>query len=258
MSSFDKSNEICSGFNYPNARIIFCEECLDDKISNFALLNLEHIISTVFRQKTDTYVILTGNLSRGNPRLLIDMKLYDKVKTSQIPYIVQSTKYTSKIGIELFDSLPEQNSQKRKFNDMYFCFDIQGEDIIRGCSNSIPIFRQIPEKIKNVQINTTGIYLYTFERFFEICTIVSDNFQSMYYIKSCDYVSLHDSQHIIMTDDELYCYETPYTYINPLTKYPVTVDIIKAIRRKEVCFDTYMTCIATTNLLDTFNISDFI
>lgn len=256
VSSFDKSNEICSGFNYPDARIIFCEECLDDKISNFALLNLEHIISTVFRTKTDTYVILTGNLSRGNPRLLIDMKLYDKIKTSTIPYIVHKTKYDSKIGIELFDALPEQNSQKRKFNDMYFCFDIEGEDIIRGSSNVVPIFRQIPIDMINKTISETGIYLYTFERFFKICTLLSDNYQAMYYIEECEEITKHDTQHIILTDDELYSYETPYTYINPLIKYPVTVDIIKAVRRKEVCYNNYMCCIATTNLLDTFGIRE--
>ncbi len=256
MSSFDKSNEICSGFNYPDARIIFAEECLDDRISNFALLNLEHIISTVFRQKTDTYVILTGNLSRGNPRLLIDMKIYDKIKTSQIPYVVHKTKFNSKIGIELFDSLPEQNSQKRNFNDMYFCFDVAGEDIIRGCSNSIPIFRQIPKNIINPVINETGIYIYTFDRFFKICTMISENYQAMYYIEDCEEITRHDAQHIIITDDELYSYENPYVYINPLTKYPVTVDIIKAIRRKEVCYKNYMCCIATTNLLDTFGVSE--
>lgn len=258
VSSFDKSNEICSGFNYPMANIIFAEECLDDRISNFALINLEHIISTIFRQRTDTYVIMTGNLSRGNPRLLIDMKLYNKIKTSEIPYIIHKTNFNSKIGVELFDSLPEQNSQKRLFNDMYFCFDVQGEDIVRGCSNSIPIFRTIPDNMLNYSINTTGIYFYTFERYYEVCTLISENYQAMYYIRECETVTKHDSCHIILTDDEYYCYNTPYAYINPLKKYPVTVDIIKAIRRKEICYENYMCCIACTNLLDTFAVSEYI
>lgn len=258
MSSFDKSNEICSGFNYPNANIIFCEECLDDRISNTALLNLEHIISTVFRQRIDTYVILTGNLSRGNPRLLIDMKLYDKIKTSQIPYIVHTTKYKSKIGIELFDSLPEQNSQKRKFNDMYFCFDIQGEDIIRGCSNSVPLFRQVPENIKGKFFSDTGLYLYTLDRYFKIKVLHSENFQEMYYIEQCERLEHHDPEHITLTDDEAFAYETPYTYINPLKKYKSTVDLIKAIRRKDVCYQNYACCIAAENLLDTFKIPEYL
>lgn len=258
VSSFDKSNEICSGFNYPDANIIFAEECLDDRISNFALINLEHIISTIFRQRVDTYVILTGNLSRGNPRLLIDMNLYNKIKTSEIPYIVHKTAYNSKIGIELFDSLPEQNTQKRIFNDMYFCFDVAGEDIVRGCSNSIPLFRQIPPTIINEKITPIGLYFYTFERYYEICSLISDNFQPMYYVRECEPVTIHDSCHIIITDDENYCYNTPYTYINPLKKYPVTVDVIKAIRRREICYNNYMCCIACTNLLDTFDISNYI
>lgn len=258
MSSIDRSNEICSGFNYPNANIIFCEECLDDRISHYALLNLEHIISTVFRMRTDTYVILTGNLSRGNPRLLIDMKLYDKIKTSKIPYICHTTRYKSKIGIELFDSLPEQDSEKKRFNDMFFCFDIDGEDIIRGCSNSIPTFRQIPKTMQKLQLLPLGLYLYTLNKYFKVELLVSKNFQEMYYISQCETITTHDASHIILTDDEVFSYETPFVYLNPLKKYKCTVDLIKAIRRKDVCYDDYLSCIATTNLLDTFNIPEFL
>lgn len=252
MSSFDKSSDLCSGWNFPNCNIIFCEECLDDKIPYNALISLEHIISTVFRQRTNTSVILTGNLGRGTPRMLCDMKLYDKIKTAQVPFLHIKTKYNSHINVELFDSLPEKDSEKQKFNDMYFCFDIEGEDIVRGSSNSIPLFRQLNDSFKDVFFQDTGLYLYTLNRYFKVQSIHSSNFQEMFFVKQIDYLHQHDTQHVTLTDDEYYSYNTPYTYINPLKKYPLSLEFIKAVRRKDVCFDDYMSCVATTNLLDTF------
>lgn len=254
MYSFDKSNEICSGVNIPTCRIIFCEECIDDTIRQNVLLDLEHIISTIYRLKADTYVILTGNLSRGNPRLLIDMGLYNKVKSSEIPYILHKTKYNSKIGIELFNALAKEDFKRQKFNNQYFCFDIEGEDIIRGVSNSIPIFRKIPDNIINQEITPTGLYFYSMGYYLEIYNLFSENYQPMYYIQQNEIEPVHDTAHVIITDEKEYCYNTPHVYLSPLKKYPMSVDIIKAIRRDEICYDNYLTNLIVTNLLDSFSI----
>lgn len=256
MSSFDKSNEICSGWNYPDCNIIFCEECLDDRMPYNSLINLEHIISTVFRKRTDTLVICSGNLGRGTPRLLCDMHIYDKIKTAEIPFLHIKTKRNSYINVELFDALPEADTEKQKFNDMYFCFDVEGEDIVRGCSNSVPLFRQLNDNFKNPILSKIGLYLYTLGKYFEIKLLMSDNYQEMFYVEQCQTVVKHDISHIILTDDEAFAYDTPYTYVNPLKKYRYSVEFIKAVRRRDVCYNDYMSCIATTNLLDTFYIPD--
>lgn len=256
MSSLDKSNELCSGFNLPDCNLIFCEEMIDDLIPYNALINLENIISTVFRTRIDTYVVLSGNLSRGNPRLLVDMKIYNDIKTTKVPYMSIKTKYNDRLHVELFDSLPEQNSQKAKFNNMYFCFDIEGEDVVRGSSNSIPLFRQFNNNFIKPQFFDTGLYIYTLEKYFKISTLYSANFQVMFYVSECEIVSEHDTQHVILTDDENFCYNTPYVYVNPLKKYPMSLEFIKSVRRKDVCYDNYLSCIAVTNLLDTFYIPD--
>lgn len=254
VSSIDKSSQLCSSFSALNCKIIFFEECIDDKNTYNTTLNLLHDISTCFRECTDTIVFLTGNLSRGNNIILQDFKLYDIIKSSKTDFISHRNKDNTLFYITLYDSIPQKDSQKAKFNDMYFGIDIKGIDVIRGNSNPIPLYRDLP-KDTILNKNDIKVRLFLFDRWYKIEYCDFKKYQSMYYVTEIDnYTPCSDC--LTFTDNELFAYQNPYTYYNVGKYFEILIDFIKHTRRTDTCYDSYMSYISIKNWLDMFFIPD--
>lgn len=250
ITSIDKSSDLCSTFNKPTCKLIIAEEICDDRVNTKTFLDLMHLISTIYRQDTSTALVCLGNISRGNPNVLIKLGVYDKIRTATEPYFIHQTKYGTRVHTTLFDALPEKDSQKANFNKMYFGFDIDGMDILRGCSQPTELFRKLPDD--NSRILPTGYYLYILGCAFEVFFASFEHFQDMFYIKQINVSKLEllHNYEIIVTDDEDYSYTHPRTYYNFGQEFPLVKDFIIKYRRHDICYDKHFTKIAVDSLAE--------
>lgn len=249
ITSIDKSSDLCSTFNKPTCKLIICEEICDDRVNTKTFMDTMHLISTIYRDDVNTAVIMLGNISRGNPNVLIKLGVYDKIRTSTEPFFIHQTKLGTRIHTTLFNALPEENTKKHEFNKMYFGFDVEGMEILRGVSQPTELYRKLPDDVKTVD---TGYYLYILGCAFKVYQTYSDIWQSMYYIKQVPLSALENlsTYEIIVTDDEHYSYTHPRTYYNFGQEFSLVKDFIIHYRRHDICYDKHFTKIAVDSLAD--------
>lgn len=246
ITSFDKSSDMASSFNKPKLKFILAEEICDNRISAKNFLDFMHQISTVFRFDTNTIVTLLGNISRGCPDILIKMEIYDKIRTTKVPYFVHVTDLGTPIAVRLFDALPEENTEKYLFNKQYFGFDVDGMDIIRGCSTPTELYRKIPENLK-YELLDTHYRLFLLNSYYAMYKCFIDGWQDFYYIAKIHHHT-PDSSTVTVTDNENYAYNNPYTYYNCGQEFPMIKDFIIKYRRNDVAFEDYACKIAVDSM----------
>lgn len=253
VTCYEKSNDMCSNFNYPNLDIIFLEELCDNRITPLAFMDTMHIISTVFRQKLESVVIMCGNISRGNPDILLKMGVYEKIRTAQLPYFIHTTPMGTRVAVTLFNALPEHDTKKHKFNQMYFGFDIDGMDVIRGMSNPTELYRELPKDDDSQTITSTNYYINALGRYYTVKLVTSTKWQPLYYIKQTT-EPVHDSRTITISDDEYTAYTTPYTYYNIGQSFKEVVKFLYAYRRNDICYEDYMCKVAIDSIMSLHNL----
>jgi len=249
ITSYDKSSDMCSNISYPNLKIITCEEICDNRISPHAFMDFLHIISTLFRLDINTYVFLLGNISRGNPDLLIKLEVYDRMRTSETPFFVHKTKEGTMIHVTLFNALPKKDTARYMFNKQYFGFDIQGIDVLKGQAQPLELYRELPP---DVEIIPTNYYINALDMWMQVYKTVSETWQTMYYIKQC-LEPPHEHGTLTVTDNEMLAYTTPYTYYNCGNAIDGVPVFLKAYALNDICYETYMCKIALDCLIRTHN-----
>lgn len=247
ITSYEKSSDMCSNFTYPNLKLFICEEICDNRITPNAFMDMLHMISTVFRLDTETTVLLLGNISRGNPDILIKLEVYELMRSADTPYFVHKTKEGTIIHVTLFNALPDKNTQRYKFNKQYFGFDIQGIDVLKGSAQPLELYRELPE---SCDIVPTNYFINSLGSWFHVFVTVSSIWQQMYYIASCA-EPVHDYNTISVTDDALTAYNNPYTYYNTGTALKGVNEFLRAYELNDVCYQNYMCKVAIDTLVRT-------
>lgn len=247
ITSYDKSSDMCSNFSSPYLKLIICEEICDNRITPSCFMDFLHIISTLFRKDTNTYVFMFGNISRGNPDLLCKMEIYERMRTTDIPYFIHKTKEGTPIYVTLFNALPQKDTERYYFNKQYFGFDVAGIDVLKGSAQPQELYRELPE---DCQIIQTNYFIYTLDTWFNVYMTLSETWQSMYYIKRC-YEPEHTADTITVTDDEFKAYTTPYTYYNCGELITGVKDFLKSYALNDICYENYMCKVAIDTLVRT-------
>lgn len=251
VKSLDLSSDMASGFADNECDIIIGDEMIDDRITTKSMLQLSHIVSTVFRERYNTFIFMLGNVSRGNPQLLIDMEIYKTVKVGNTPYFVHQTKLGTKVSCTLYNPPSEDDIIRDTMNKTYFGFDISGMETIRGVAVPVELFRRLPED-ETQKINETAVAILALNELFEIYYVQSEVFQSMYYIKQGKKEFTKST--VFFSDDETLAYNEPFTYYNCGKEFPMMIDFIKHYRRNDVCFEDYICKVAVDSFMDLHNV----
>lgn len=246
LTSFDKSSDMASSFNKHDVKIIIAEEICDNRITANSFLDFMHMISTIFRFDCNTIVMCLGNISRGNPDILIKLGVYEKIRTAKTPYFIHTTPFDTKVSVRLFDAIPREDTQKYRFNQQYFGFDVDGMDIIRGCSNPTELYRQIPTGT-DYELIDTHYRLYVLNSYYALYKCVVDGWQDMFFVKR---IVSHtpSAEYVTVTDNEYYAYNNPHTYYNCGQEFPLIKDFIIKYRRNDVAYENFNCKIAVDSL----------
>lgn len=252
IHSVDLNDELRSGFADTSLDIVLYDECIDSAVNNNTLINFLHILSTFFRLRYDSVVFLCCNMSTGNPVILQQMGIYNKVQAQTVPYMVYTTELGTRVSVELLQVSNEISNDRNIMNTRFFGFKLDGIDIIRGSSIVHEPFRELPP---DMTLDDTPLFYYSCGSWYKVQYAYNENWQTLFYISESTEPP-HTSDHITMTDDKCKAITTPYTYYGILRDNPLAVNLCKHVRRHDVCFDNYMTYISIKAFYDTFRIPE--
>lgn len=251
VHSVDLSDSLRSGFADINLDIVLYDEFIDNSANKTTFINFLHILSTFFRLRYNSIVFMCCNLSTGNPTILQQMGVYTKIQAQEIPYMIYTTEYGTKIGVQLLEVSEEMSTEREQMNANFFGFKLDGIDIIRGCTVSREPYRHIPD---NAITEPTNIFMYACGTWLQFYYASSTEWQPLIYAKQCIEPPHHDN--ITITDDKLKAITTPFTYYGIMRDSKMCIDICKHARRHDMCYDSYMTYIAVKSFYDFFKIPE--
>lgn len=242
-----------SGFADNNASIIIFDEVVSKKANSKSLIDFCNCISTMFRTRPDSVVFINSNLSAGNPVILQQMEIYEKLMVQDTAHAMYKTKKGMAISsVILGDVEKSLDNERCIFNQQFLGFDIDGIENITGVSIVHNPYRELPEDCTlsdcNIYINSCGQWLHVYYT-------SSDKFQPMYYIRKCPEPA-HTANTISITDDKLLSYKTPYTYYGIGRDFPALVKLAKHYRRGDVCVDSMLTDVYVNSFYDFHKIPD--
>lgn len=252
VHSIDQSDELRSGFADINLDIVLYDEFVDGSATNNTLVNFCHVLSTFFRLRYDSIVFMCCNMSTGNPVILQQMGIYNKVQTQTVPFMVYTTEYGTRIGVEILHVSTEISNERNIMNTRFFGFKVDGMDIIRGSSIVQEVYRELPQ---GMTLDTTPLYYYTCGNWYKVQYACNSKWQALFYISEATEPP-HDCDHITMTDDKCKAITTPFTYWGILRDNQLAISLCKHVRRHDVCFDSYLTYISVKAFYDTFRIPE--
>lgn len=252
IHSIDQSDELRSGFADLSLDIVLYDECIDGAVSKNTFLNFAHILSTFFRLRHDSVVFMCCNMSTGNPVILQQMGIYNKVQTQTVPYMLYTTEYGTRISVEILQVSNEISNERNLMNTRFFGFKLDGFDIIRGSSIVHEPYRELPP---NMTLDNTPLHYYSCGNWYKVQYAFNENWQPLFYISETTEPP-HTSDHIVMTDDKCLAITTPYVYYGILRDNALALQICKHVRRQDVCFDSYTTYISIKAFYDTFRIPE--
>lgn len=242
-----------SGFADNNANIIIFDEIVSRKATTKSLIDFCNCISTIFRTRPASVVFINCNLSAGNPVILQQMEIYEKLMVQETSHALYKTKKGTSISCVILGDVEKSLDNERCiFNQQFLGFSIDGIENITGVSIVHNPYREIPPDCIlsdcNIYINSCGQWLHVYYT-------SSETFQSMYYIKKCN-EPLHTANTISITDDKLLSYRTPYTYYGIGRDFPALVKLAKHYRRGDVCVDSMLTDVYVNSFYDFHKIPD--
>lgn len=259
VSSIPETLSLKSGFADTSADIIIYDEFIDNETGTQTTITFLNAISTVFRLRYKTICFMNCNLSVGNPIVLRQFGIYEKVLSQTTPYMIYHTKRGMKIAVSILSPSDEQNNDRARMNETYFNFDtnIEGIENIRGASICHESYRELPPDTTKNELSQTGLYFYSCGCWLEVLQVSNSNWQNMYYIIQT-IEPQHDNEHLTLTDDKLTAFDTPFTYASIGRDFQVCRDLACKVRRSDVCFDSFMTYICIKSFYDFYRIPETI
>ena len=249
--SVDESMNLKSGFNDNMCDIIIFDEFVDvDYNMNSTILFL-NFVSTIFRLRYDSICFMNCNLSVGNPLLLKHFGIYEKVLNQTSSFMQYKTKKGTKIFVNILNIIEGEEDQTRlKMNERYFGFEnIEGLENITGMSICHELYRTLPPDAK---LTPTNLYINSCGNYYRVYQAIIPQWQSMYYISS---TSEPDHKHhtIMLTDDKIKAFETPFTYHNRGDNFELCKDLYFKIHINDVCYENYMTYVTIKSFYSYFS-----
>lgn len=241
VCSLDKAYDMRSSHNCITENIIFYDEMINDKTNNESFLRFLHIIKTCFTNRPYSTVFMTGNLGTGNMNILHDMGIFNEVKSSDKDYWVTTSIFGSKMAIEIFNPDLKKQQEYDEMNERFFGFDCDGAEVVRGKCLPTPPTRKLPTNV-DWEIVPTNIYIYALSTWLTVDACYTDTWQPMYRFRQC-MEPKHDSTNIVITDDKLLTYNTPYSYYGVGVTFDICKDIANSYLRNDVCYDEQYTFI---------------
>lgn len=253
VHSIDNSDKYRSGFADTSLDIILYDECMDKEVNSKSFIDFMHIISTFYRNRYKSLIFLCCNMSTGKPVIFQSLGIYTKVLAQEQPFRIYTTEMGTKVSVEILEVSESFSLEREKMNTTFFGFNIDGMEIIRGSSVTHDIYRDIqPDDYltdMNVCIYTCGVLL-------RLYRLTRDNWQPMYAVKQIP--TKPENTIVTVTDDKVYAYENPKTYLNICRDFKTCVDFVKAVRRHDVCYDNYLTMVYAESFLDNYKIGEYI
>lgn len=253
VMSCDEWENYKSGFADNNANIIIFDEIVSKKANGQSLLNFCNCISTIFRTRPLSTIFINCNLSAGNPVILQQMEIYEKMLVQETSHALYKTKKGTQISCVILGDVEKSLDNERCiFNQQYMGFNLDGIENITGVSVIHNPYRELPADVSlsdcNIYINSCGQWLHVYYTSSEV-------YQSMYYVKKCKEPN-HTANTISITDDKLLSYRTPYTYYGIGRDFPALVKLAKHYRRGDVCVDSMLTDVYLNSFYDFHRIPD--
>jgi len=242
-----------SGFADNNVNIILFDEIVSKKANNHTLLDFCNCLSTVFRIRPNSVVFINCNLSAGNPVILQQMEVYEKLLVQETNHALYKTKRGTPISCVILGDVEKSLDNERCiFNQQFLGFDIDGIENITGVSVIHNPYRELPS---DAQLSDCNIYINSCGQWLHIYFVTSETFQSMYYIRKCKEPA-HLPYTLSITDDKVLSYKTPYTYYGIGRDFPALVKLAKHYRRGDVCVDSMLTDVYLNSFYDFFKIPE--
>lgn len=236
-----------SGFADNTVNIIIFDEVVSKKANTHTMLDFCNCISTIFRTRTDSTIFVNCNLSAGNPVILQQMEIYEKLLVQETSHALYRTKRGTNISCVILGDVEKSLENDRCiFNQQYLGFNLDGIENITGVSVIHEPFRELPP---DALLSDTNIYINSCGQWLKVYFAVSETFQSMYYVKKCKEPD-HTNNTISVTDDKLMSYRTPYTYFGIGRDFPALVKLAKHYRRGDVCTDSMLTDVYINSFYD--------
>lgn len=254
----EQSTDVKSGFNDTNCDIIIYDEFIDTHTTNDTCIKYLNFISTIFRLRYNSIAFMNCNMSIGNPVLLRQFGIYEKVLNQTTEYMVYHNKRGTKVSVTLMQPPEDKNNIDRlKMNETYFYFDtrIDGIENITGLSICQQLYRTLPEDA-SYTLKPTKLYIHACGTIYKISRCFTKDWQPMFYAEPLNGLVNHNPTNIMLTDDIITAYETPYTYASIGRDFPLAVEFAKAVRRNDVCYKDYMSYISITSFYDFYKISE--
>lgn len=244
VCSLDKAYDMRSSHNCITENIVFYDEMINDKTNNESFLRFMHVIKTCFTIRPQSVVFMTGNLGTGNMSILQDMGIFNDVKSSDKEYWVTTSKYGSRIAIEIFNPDMQKQEEYDEMNERFFGFDCEGAEVVRGKCLPTPPTRKLPplENGDKWEQEHTQVYIYALSTWIEVYYCYCDTWQPMYLFKQC-LEPLHDGTNIVITDDKVKTFNTPYVYYGVGSSFERCRHIGNSFIKNDVCFDEQYTYI---------------
>lgn len=236
-----------SGFADNNCNIIIFDEIVGKKANTHSLIDFSNCLSTIFRTRPNTVVFINCNLSAGNPVILQQMEIYEKLLVQETTHALYRTKKGTSISCVILGDVEKSLDNERcVFNQQFLGFNIDGIENITGVSVVHDPYRELPPDANitdcNIYINSCGQWLHVF-------FAVSETYQSMYYVRKCNEPA-HTCNTLSITDNKLVSYNTPYTYFGIGRDFPALVKLAKHYRRGDVCVDSMLTDVYLNSFYD--------
>lgn len=255
----EQSTDVKSGFNDTSCDIIIYDEFIDTHATSDTCIKYLNFISTIFRLRYNSIAFMNCNMSIGNPVLLRQFGIYEKVLNQTTEYMVYRNKKGTKVNVTLMQP-PEDadNIDRLKMNETYFFFDnrIEGIENITGMSLCQQLYRTLPKD--NYDLRDTRLYIHSCGNIYRVQRCTIDGWQPMYYVSPLNGILDHNASNVMITDDVITAFETPYTYASIGKDIPLAVDFAKAVRRNDVCYSDYMTYISIVSFYDYYKVSELI
>lgn len=247
------SDKYRSGFADNKLDIIVYDEMIDERVTNKSFIQLMHIISTFCRTRYKSVIFMFCNMSTGKPVIMQKMGIYTKVLAQDIPFKIYTTELGTKIAVEILEVSESFSIDREKMNITFFGFKEEGMEIIRGSSIVHDIYREIED---TDELSDTGISVYTCGAMLRVYKLHRDGWQVMYAVKQIPLISEY---RLCLTDDKVYAYEHPYAYTSAgKDKGNMAIELIKAVRRNDICYDMYMSMVYLNGFLDNYKIPELL
>lgn len=253
--SLDQSLDAKSGFADVDCDIILYDEFVDTYVTANTPILLLNFISTVFRMRYNSIVLMNCNMSIGNPLILRALGVYEKVLNQTTSYMQYHNKKGTVINVTLLSVKEAITHDRMLMNERYFNLDypIDGLENIRGTTITQELFRTLPDD--KFELEDTIIYYYACGKFLKVQIVSSYTYQPLMYISETNEPP-HNSEHIILTDDKAYAFTHPWSYYSILRDNKLCVQIAKHVRRDDICYQNYMCYISIKSFYDFFRIPD--